>query len=128
MIFEVIKDGEKNHSFMVKGIIIPDADVVKAPQIVLDLDKISPPSLGWKGLRLDSALWIVQEKMLLKLFWEKQQDEVNLIFPMESRNSVRFDEGMRSPRVTHWEKKIWMRAVGVDAPKAFMFILDFDKQ
>lgn len=124
---QILKDGPKNLTILVKGIVTDDF----GPEEVLDLDKIEGPSNGWKGLRLDSALWLVQEKMTLTLWWEKDpKKEENLALIMESRNGARFDEQIPSPRFKDdWQGKIYLIGHRNSAdPKAFMFILDFDKQ
>lgn len=127
---QVIKDGAKNFSLMVKGIVTHNFVITP----IIDLDKVQSPRENWKGLRLDSAIWLIEEKMGLHLWWESEQTEKSLIFPMESRNSVRFDEGIPSPRVADgWSKKLYLSSYNVDLPplqstKSFFILLDFDKQ
>lgn len=124
---QVIKGGGKNYSVLIKGRIVLDM----APEVIIDLEKIDPKVTDWRGIRLDSALWLIEEKMGLRLWWDKGED---LILPAESRNSVRFDEGIPSPRVADgWEKKIWMSVFNFNLPpvspaKHFMLLIDFDKQ
>ena len=99
---------------------------------ILELDKLEPPREGWKGLRLDSAVWAIQEKMGLYLWWEDPKGEEALVLPMESRNSVRFDEGIPSPRVENgWAGKMYLSSFRCEdgpLPKGFFVLLDFDKQ
>ncbi len=124
------KDG-KNGSIRVSGHVRPGD---KAVEVILDLSQFATPSQGWKGIRIDSALWLLQEKLGIKLWWGDPTLKSNLeldkllIFPMESRNFIKLEDGISSPRVPVWDGKIYMTAVGADTPKSFMFILDFDKQ
>lgn len=128
MIATIVRDGQKNCSILVKGFVDVDFD----PTPFLDISKLERPREGWKGLRLDSAVWVVQEKMGLHLWWGKPEGEDDLVMPMESRNSVRLDEGLPSPRVEKgWRGILYLssfRANEMSGPKSFMFILDFDKQ
>lgn len=129
MIIQTIKDGEKNVSILVKG--FTDTDF--SPLDILDLEKVKSPSAGWKGIRLDSITWVLQEKMTMFLRWENDGEESSLLLPLESRNSMRFDEGIPSPRIEKgWTKRVWLSAINVKSPaagfKAFFILLDFDKQ
>lgn len=133
MLVQVLKEGPKNLSILVKGIVTEDF----GPLEVLDISKLSKPSEGWKGLRLDSAVWLIQEKMTLSLWWDAHKEgdvyttkEEDLALVMESRNSVRYDEGIPSPRITDkWPGKLYISgARNMDAVKHFTVVLDFDKQ
>jgi len=125
---QLIKEGPKNLSVLVRGITKKDF----TPVPILELDKLEPPREGWKGLRLDSAVWAIQEKMGLYLWWEDPKGEEALVLPMESRNSVRFDEGIPSPRVENgWAGKMYLSSFRCEdgpLPKGFFVLLDFDKQ
>jgi hypothetical protein len=123
---QIIKEGEKNLSVLIKG--MARADFEPAP--ILDVAKLKPPREGWKGLRLDSAVWAVQEKMGLYLWWGKPDGEGSLVMPMESRNSVRFDEGIPSPRIeSGWKGILYLSSFNCQmVPKGFFVLLDFDKQ
>lgn len=130
MLIQVIKDGPKNFSIMVKGFTTGE---FKRTQII-DLDKMSGPREGWKGVRLDSAAWAIQEKMGLHLWWEDDDAEHALALVMESRNAMRFDEGLPSPRVSEkWGKKMYLSSFKFESVKpclraAYFVLLDFDKQ
>lgn len=129
MIIQTIKEGEKNISVMVKGFTGASFPATS----ILDLTKIKSPTSGWKGLRLDSLTWALEEKMSMYLQWEEKWEESSLILPLESRNSMRFDEGIPSPRVADgWGKQVWLNAFNVDKPvtgrKGYFILLDFDKQ
>jgi hypothetical protein len=123
-----IRDGQKNVRLVIKGIALKDLE----PTPILDIRKLMVPPGGWKGLRLDSAVWTVQEKMGLALWWSNPAEEGDLVFPMESRNSVRFDEGLSSPRIEEgWSGILYLSSFNVEgapSPKRFFVLLDFDKQ
>jgi hypothetical protein len=124
MIVQVIKDGPKNLSVLVRGLIRRDFK----PTPIVELDKLTAPREGWKGLRLDSAVWAIQEKMGLYLWWE---DGDGFVLPMESRNAMRFDEGISSPRIENgWKGKVWLSSFKCDESRimGFFVLLDFDKQ
>lgn len=78
-----------------------------------------------RNLRLESAVWVVQEKLGVVLQWT--QSDPFLI--MESRNSLRFDVGIHSPK--DWDGRMWLKTVGFANPptetKQFLIVLDFDK-
>jgi hypothetical protein len=128
MITQIIKDGPKNFSLLIKGFIKKDFDATP----LFEIGKLTPPTGGWKGLRLDAAVWAIQEKMGLVLWWSKPEGEHDLILPMESRNAMRFDEGLDSPRVEKgWRGILHLSSFRVEEPpmpKRFFVLLDFDKQ
>ena len=129
MLIQTIKEGEKNFSVMVKGF---TRDVFKRVPII-EIEKFKPPTSGWKGVRLDSIAWAIQEKMGMYLWWEDDDKETSLILPLESRNGMRYDEGIPSPRIDKgWTKRIWLSSFNTNiAPmgiKSFFLLLDFDKQ
>ena len=129
MLIQTIKEGEKNFSVTVKGFVRDDFKRVP----IIDVEKFKPPTSGWKGVRLDSVAWAIQEKMGMYLWWEDDDKETSLILPLESRNGMRYDEGIPSPRIKDgWTKKIWLSSFNTHiAPaglKSFFLLLDFDKQ
>lgn len=125
MIVEVLRDGAKNLSILVKGIVEMDFTPIE----ILDIEKTTLPREPLKGIRLDSAAWLIQEKMGITLWWEKKEKEENLIFIMESRNGLRLDEGIPSPRLGKgWGGKIYISGSNVVGQKAFCFTLEIDKQ
>ena len=106
-----IAEGAKNLTVLIKGTLTEELALTP----VLKVDQL---------VKLESALWLVQEKAGLLLWWEKG----NLIMPMESRNFIRLDIGWNSPR-GDWDRTILMSSFGVgQGPKAFTVVLDFDKQ
>jgi hypothetical protein len=75
-----------------------------------------------KKLKLTALAWLIEEKMGFVLSWEKDQ----VLLPMESRNSMRFDQAIPSPAI--WTGSLWLRPFKVTLPEmAFFIILDFDK-
>jgi hypothetical protein len=127
VIVQVVKDGQKNFSILIKGLVRGDFEATP----IINTAKIQAPNQGWKGLRLDSALWLVQEKMGLYLWWRKPEGEEDLALVMESRNGLRFDEGLPSPRVEKgWDGLMYLSSFNHQGggPKGFVVLLDFDKQ
>lgn len=128
MITRILQDGQKNCSVLVKGFTKEDFE----PIPFLDITKLQAPREGWKGFRLDSAVWAIQEKMGLHLWWSKPEGEEELVLPMESRNGIRFDTGLVSPRVDKgWGGVMYIssfRVSEIPGPKSFMFVLELDKQ
>lgn len=130
---QILKDSEKNCSVLIKGFVW-SSDFGRT--LVLDLDKTKAPSNGLKGIRLDSAVWVIQEKLGLILWWEDEDSEASFVLPMESRNSLRIDEGISSPRGERsWGKKLYLSSFNylrdqntVNEKRSFFLILDFDKQ
>lgn len=116
----VTADGSKNFTVLVTGLLLKDLPMTE----IVWLDKLNPKPAACK---IESLLWIVQEKMGLVLWWQ----EGNLIAPMESRNSVRPDRGWDSPR-SGWSRTLSITSFGVRSneflPKHFTLVLDFDKQ
>jgi hypothetical protein len=133
VIVQIIKDGEKNFSVLVKGVVSTEGDL----GVIVDVSKLAPPRAGFKGLRLDSAAWAIQEKMGLHLWWEASKEEKDFLLVMESRNGMRFDEGIPSPRIDKdkWGGQIHLScfrltdsSTGPIDEKYFILLLDFDKQ
>jgi hypothetical protein len=104
-------DGVKNLKVLIKGIL--ETDLTLGP-ILKDLPHA----------KLMSAIWLVQEKLGLVLWWS----ETELIMPMESRNSFRLDRGWEPPK--GWKGELLLSSYGIDngpRPKHFVIELDFDK-
>jgi hypothetical protein len=78
-----------------------------------------------EGMKLTSLMWVIQEKMGLYLWWDKE----TLLMPLESRNSVRFDTGISAPY--GWDGKMYLSSYLCNTPpspmKAFLLVLDFDR-
>lgn len=113
-------DGSKNATLLVQGRVVSDF----ARTELFDCSDLKPKP---NGVRLDSVLWAIQEKMLVVLFWGP--NEADLMLPLESRGNFRFDTGMSSPKMSDgWDGKIWYEGKLILEPKYFLFTLDFDKQ
>ena len=129
---QILREGGKNLSLLAKGFATEDF----GPDLLFDLTKLTPPREGWKGLRLDSAAWLIQEKMGLYLWWSAQAREEDLALVMESRNGLRLDEGIPTPRFgEEWAGKMFLSSFRTQdppcsdrAPKTFILLLEFDKQ
>jgi len=86
----------------------------------------TPIDIGDKGAKLASLVWLIQEKLGFHLMWNLK----DLLLPMESRNSVRFDSPLRPPE--DWDGKMWIMSFNWGQPpvtesKAFFITLDFDR-
>ena len=83
---------------------------------------LTPVDLKVNKLKLASLAWLVQEKLGLYLWWNKE----TVLLPMESRNAIRFDTSIVPPE--GWDGKIWLSSFGFVAPKKIFFlVMDFDK-
>jgi|SRR6185437_290910 len=112
IISRVLADGARNHTIQFSGIMEKN---VFDPKELMKWDRPYPPKIG-------SVLWLIQEKMGIHLWWDKETP----LFPMESRNSMRFDTALQPP--DGWKGVFYYDTFGVvDSPKHFMFILDIDK-
>jgi len=112
-----IHDSNKNLKATITGIIDPEDET---SLVVLDLRKLAGAPVG---IRLDSIVWLIEEKAGLRLYWGD-----TLIIPMESRNFLRLDHPLDSPR-SQWSGEVILRCPKTEAsPKAFFVHLEFDKQ
>lgn len=122
---KILGDGARNHQVLVTGFLESDCE----PTIIVDLNKIRGTP---RGVKVTSALWIIQEKMGLRLFWGIGQNRGadNLILIAESRNSVKFEDGLGSPQDdSKWDRCIWLESFNCTLkPMGFTFLLDLDKQ
>ena len=113
---EVVSGGYKNVTLQIHGTFRQDAPT-DGDDAWVDTHE--------KSLKLESAVWVVQEKLGINLKWT---DEIPLIF-MESRNSVRFDIGLHSPK--DWDGRLKLEMNDGNSPKLnnkeFLIVLDFDK-
>jgi hypothetical protein len=87
---------------------------------------LTPVETGFKKLKLASLVWVIQEKMIMDLWWKDGE----LILPMESRNSVRFDTGLQAPETWdgtfHLSTRNWDKPT-IDEFKGFLIVVDFDR-
>jgi hypothetical protein len=78
-----------------------------------------------KGLKLSSAVWVVQEKMGIQMWWIPTEP----LLVMESRNSVRFETSLAPPE--EWSGSLYINGFGFAGPpahmKLFTIVLDFDR-
>jgi hypothetical protein len=101
---------QRNVTFHVRGMLV-DGDL-----------PLTPIELGDKTLKLTSLLWAVQEKLCLHLWWNSDDE----ILPIESRNSMRFDQALNAP--AGWNGIVYLSSTNWTSPrKAFFLIMDFDK-
>lgn len=113
-----IQDGGKNVKIIVSGFIEPELD--ESVLLLLDLNKLSGNP---RGIRLDSIVWVIEEKALLYLCWGER-----VLMPMESRNSVRFDTPLNSPPDIREIRVYCRRPAASPSAAAFFLLLDLDKQ
>lgn len=129
----ILTSGNRNARILVTGIL----ECNLGPQKIVRLE-----DLNCDALKIESAVWMLQEKLGLRLWWGQgdmvegypEPSVYNFIFVMESRNGVKFEQGLNSPtRTEKWDRCIWMDSFNFAlAPEAkhkhFTFMLDFDKQ
>ena len=130
----ILENGSRNAKVLVTGLIQADLPPVK----VFGLEDLQATALKIEGI-----VWVIQEKLGLRMWWgigEAQASgiplltDANLIFVMESRNAVRLDHGLDSPRRSEkWDKTVWMDsfnfgAAPTEKTKAFTLIIYLDKQ
>lgn len=102
-----VAGGNRNVTYQIRGILSRD---------------IAEPIEVAKGIKLSSAVWVVQEKMGLYLWWGPG----DLIMPMESRNSVRFDTAIAPP--DDWDGVLHLTSYNMgEGKKGFLIVLDFDR-
>lgn len=118
----LVADGSRNASVHVVG-----AYWDPLPLCVFDAQKHFKEA---KRIKIESLVWLLQEKLTLLLYWS-HPDENDFMLPMESRNYVRFDRGLESPKT--WNGELWVKPENIKRSeedtldKHFMFILDLDK-
>lgn len=106
---EEVAKGQRNHTFRITG-------TVDDPKMIIEVKSSQP------RLKLTGAVWFIQEKMGFCLSWDKK----SVLMPLESRNSVRFDQAIPCPE--GWQGSLWLRPFKVtELAMAFFIILDFDK-
>lgn len=107
----VMADGQRNLTLHLSGEIDP-------PGGSIEPWRIDPVPAKFK---LTSAVWLIQEKATLLLWW----GEKYLMMPMESRNSVRLEHGLHPPK--DWNGILRIEALNINERKHIMLMLDFDK-
>lgn len=121
---KVLGSGSKNLTLLVKGKGEIDEVIYTAEPHVF-------------GLRIDSAVWVLQEKLTLHLHWGPKETAINDIdfyaMTFESRSATRFDVGLPSPtRKEGWDGTLILTSCHEDVPdsfvKCYILTLDFEKQ
>lgn len=112
-----VAGSQKNLTLQVRGYVSKD---------YRDMSPILVEEKFDRGLpKLSSLVWLVQEKMCLYLWWDKE----DLLLPLESRNSVRFDHALQPPE--RWNGTMYLSVSNWSQPdpggKAFLIVLDFDR-
>jgi hypothetical protein len=113
-------DGQKNVTVHVTGILTKDI-------VLADILAFSNLSGRPAKLRLESVTFAIQEKAGLYLWWRGRDSNKTLILPLESRGWFDFEKigCIQSPAETIGMS---ISSFGVNAPKAFLLILDMGKQ
>jgi hypothetical protein len=109
----------------VRGAVFPN-DGFKLKEF-MDLKQVAPAANDRRPrtLQLATALWLLQEKLGLRIWTSESCEPENLLLLMESRNSSRFD--LPVP-LDPWEsKKLYLEPFNVTEIKWFWFQLDFHK-
>jgi hypothetical protein len=71
--------------------------------------------------KLSNLLWVVQEKLVVYLYWR----EPEVVMPLESRNFVKLDPAMPAP--AEWDGRLFIDTYNFVGPQKIFFIaLDFD--
>lgn len=120
----------KNYILRVAGTL--DFAAHQLPALIDDLTFDS----SLRGLRLDGATWLIQEKAGIRVWWSEQAaaaptsfDPESLLLVCESRNGIRMDPGWPSPPA--WGKQLWLSSFGLERvpepPCHFTLVLDFDR-
>ncbi len=109
MLTEVLASGQRNVTIRLSGLIGLNP---KPIEVVTQHTK----------LKLTALAWLIEEKMAFHLSW----DQKSVLMPLESRNSMRFDQAIPCPE--YWQGSLWLKPFKVSAPNmAFFIILDLDK-
>ena len=106
---KTVADGSRNVAIQITGFLTGTDP--------FELCKVSDPRV-----KLTRMQWAVQEKAGLYLWWD--QGLQDLVLPVESRNSITFD-GLKAPE--NWEGSLWASPFGIDKPKGFLLIVEFDR-
>lgn len=104
---------QRNVTYRIRGRIYPEYD--ESARFELDL--------GQAGLKLASILWAVQEKCGLHLWLNREE----ILMPIESRNSIRFDTPVPALEQTLYLTPFNLELAPVTHYKVFFLVLDFDR-
>ena len=105
----------RNLTLQVTGILAPGDDLKGQLFSISDLAR---PEM--KGLKIESVLFALQEKMGLLLWWDEGTSD--LILPLESRGFFSFVYPIHCPK--DWAGTVWWTAFKVDEPKHFYFTME----
>ena len=105
----------RNLTFQATGILAPGDDLKGK---LLSISDLARPEM--KGLKVESVLFVLQEKMGLLLWWDEQATD--LILPLESRGYFSFAYPIHCPQ--GWNGEIWWTAFKVDEVKHFYLTLE----
>ena len=115
---EIVTNGAKGTILRVSGVI----DKAQPAQDLFTFEELNSPT----GLRLDSVVFALQEKMGVILWWKTPEGGI-LMMPLESRGRLDWEAvgALQSP---NGASGIMMSTFKVDEPKVFTFIMDFTKR
>lgn len=117
-----VAGGQRNITLHVTGVLKGELELTP-----IDLeDEELQGKFDVKQAKLASLVWVIQEKLGLRLWWNEETP----LLPMESRNAARFDNPIQPPK--GWDGKLWLSSYHFDTePRAdekwFFFTLDFDR-
>lgn len=108
MLTEIVASGQRNVTIRISGAVLDAAPFqVKTEQL---------------KLKLTAVAWLIEEKMGFHLSW----DSTSVLMPLESRNSLRFDQAIPCPE--NWQGSLWLKPFNFTKKQmAFFVILDLDK-
>lgn len=124
---QVVGEGTKNLALEVRGVCTPSDEGPDGLSIAQIL-KISDLNPVPKGLRLDAVMFLIEEKMGLRLYWTKGQELIEIL-PLESRGHFDFTRirPISSPKDIDG-MAISAFNIGQSVDKSFLLLLDMEKQ
>lgn len=112
---DTLSDGSNNFTVSVTGTLHENLEFEE----LLDLSALKGAN---ERCRLESISWVIQEKLGLTLWWDKD----NLILPLESRNFFRIETPLKPP--AQWDRKFRLSSFNLTIPPMhFLVILDFHR-
>jgi hypothetical protein len=122
MLIKISPDGDKNCLLTLSGFVAKDFPVRE----ILSFKKLKNAP---RALRLDSILFVIQEKMGFNLWW--WMDEPQLIMPLESRGYFDFEkvQSLHSPPgATGLGLSSFKGPKSTEPEQSFLLMLDMVKQ
>ena len=122
MEIKISPDGAKNCLVTLSGFISKDFPI---REILSFRNLLGQP----KAVRIDSAFWLIQEKMGFNLWW--WAEEPTIAFPMESRNFADFEklQSLHAPKgATGLGLSSFKGPGSGDKEMSFLIILELIKQ